>query len=150
MAGHGEKLSRKMEQAIAALLSAPTISEAAKIAGIGERTLLRWMKDPLFSNAYRAARCDTVSFVIGRLQQASADAIDTLVKRARGYLTTEEYFERTPDGTRIRVKKIRKELNPDVAAAKAILELSLKGHELENLEARIKSLELANLGDRNR
>jgi hypothetical protein len=39
MAGHGEKLSRKREQAIAALLSASTLVEAAKAAGIGDRTL---------------------------------------------------------------------------------------------------------------
>lgn len=39
MAGHGEKLSRKQEQAITALLVAPSIIEAATQAGIGEHTL---------------------------------------------------------------------------------------------------------------
>jgi len=43
--GHGEKLSRKQEQAIAALLTCPTIEQAAKAAGVGETTLWRWLQD---------------------------------------------------------------------------------------------------------
>jgi hypothetical protein len=38
MTGHGEKLTRKKEQAIAALLSEPSISRAAKTASIGENS----------------------------------------------------------------------------------------------------------------
>ena len=37
--GHGEKLSRKQEQAVVALLTMPTIRKAAEKAGVGERTL---------------------------------------------------------------------------------------------------------------
>ena len=36
MIGHGAKLPRKRQQAIAALIEAPTIKEAAGIVGIGE------------------------------------------------------------------------------------------------------------------
>lgn len=140
-AGHGEKLTRKMEQAIAALLSTQTIADAARVTGIGERTLMRWMKEPIFAEAYRKARRETLAFVLGRLQQASSEAVDTLLKRAQGYSTTEEEFQRLPTGGKIRIKKTRKHLHPDVAAAKAILELSLRGHELEDLEARIRVLE---------
>lgn len=41
MATHNDKneLSPKQQKAIIALLSEPTITEAAKIAGVGERTL---------------------------------------------------------------------------------------------------------------
>jgi hypothetical protein len=60
MTGHGEKLSRKREQAIAALLTQPTIAAAAKMAGIGERTLRRWLKLPEFASAYDAARREVV------------------------------------------------------------------------------------------
>ena len=39
MSGHGEKLTRKQEAAIAALLLQPTITAAAAAVGIGEATL---------------------------------------------------------------------------------------------------------------
>jgi hypothetical protein len=60
VAGHGEKLSRKREKAIAALLTEPTIAQAAKAAGIGEKTLRRWLKSPEFSLAYDAARRELI------------------------------------------------------------------------------------------
>jgi hypothetical protein len=48
MKGHGEKLSRKQEHTIAALLTAPSVAEAAQSAGVGEPTLYRWLKEPAF------------------------------------------------------------------------------------------------------
>ena len=42
MPGHGDKLSRKQEQAIAALLAEPTIEAAAPKADIGLTTLKNW------------------------------------------------------------------------------------------------------------
>jgi hypothetical protein len=56
MAGHGEKLGRKQEDAIAALLSQRTVEEAAHVTGVGVRTLLRWMKIPEFDADYRRVR----------------------------------------------------------------------------------------------
>jgi transposase-like protein len=53
MAGHGEKLGRKQEEAIAALLSQRNIEEAARAAGVGTRTLIRWLKLPEFGKEYR-------------------------------------------------------------------------------------------------
>jgi hypothetical protein len=47
MAGHGEKLGRKQEEAIAALLWRRNIDEAARVAGVGARTLLQWLKLPV-------------------------------------------------------------------------------------------------------
>ena len=41
--GHGAKTETVREQAIVALLSQPTITEAAAICGVGERTLRRWL-----------------------------------------------------------------------------------------------------------
>jgi transposase-like protein len=40
----GGKFDRKQEDAIAALLTQRNIEEAAKAAGIGANTLLRWLK----------------------------------------------------------------------------------------------------------
>ena len=58
MAGHGEKLTRKQEQAIAALLSESTVEKAATKAGVGYRTLKGWLALPDFRDAYRAAQRD--------------------------------------------------------------------------------------------
>ncbi len=42
--GHGDKLERKTEAAIVALLAHPTMPEAAKAAGVSETTLWRWLQ----------------------------------------------------------------------------------------------------------
>jgi hypothetical protein len=55
MKGHGEKLSRKQDLAIAGLLTEPTIGEAAQKAGVSEVTLWRWLKQADFTSAYRLA-----------------------------------------------------------------------------------------------
>ena len=70
MKGHGEKLSRKQEQAIANLLVAPTIATAAQQTGIGEPTLYRWLKDENFQTAYRTARRQVVQHAIVQVQGA--------------------------------------------------------------------------------
>lgn len=57
-AGHGEKRSRREDLALAALISEPTIGEAAKKVGISEVTIWRWMQDPEFQDKYRMARCN--------------------------------------------------------------------------------------------
>jgi transposase-like protein len=54
--GHGAKFGRKKEEAIAAPLTQRNIEEAARTAGIGTQTLLRWLKVPEFEIAYREAR----------------------------------------------------------------------------------------------
>ena len=76
--GHGEKLSRKHEQAIAALLEQSTLVLAAADVGISVRTLRDWMKLPRFLSAYRAARRRCLEQSIGRLQLATSEATDTL------------------------------------------------------------------------
>jgi hypothetical protein len=81
--GHGEKLSRKQEQAIAALLTAGTLADAARSAGVSERTLRNWLKLPDFAAAYRSARRRMVEQSIGRMQAATGTAVDTLVAVAR-------------------------------------------------------------------
>src|ERR1017187_10527250 len=80
MVGHGAKLSRKMDVAIAALLAQPTVAEAARVIGIRPQTLSRWMKVPEFDTAYRAAQRAVLGRAIARLQQASGAAVTTLLK----------------------------------------------------------------------
>jgi len=80
MKGHGTKFERKMDEAIAALLTQRNIEEAAKLVGISPSTLLSWMKQPAFEAAYRTARRGAFSQSIARLQQATSAAVSTLLK----------------------------------------------------------------------
>ena len=120
MAGHGEKFGRKKEDAIAALLSQRNIDEAARTAGIGGRTLLRWMKDPEFDAAYRKARRLAFGQSVARLQQASGAAVSTLLKIM--------VDPAAPPSTRVR-------------AADSVLDHSAKSIELEDIDARVAELE---------
>src|SRR5262245_10490381 len=78
MKGHGERLTRKQEQAIAALLTLPTIEQAAASMDLNEKTLRRWLTDPAFLAAYREARRQIVEGAVAELQQAAKDAAATL------------------------------------------------------------------------
>ncbi len=119
MKGHGEKLGRKDEQAILALLTRPTIPEAAKACGVGEATLWRWMQEPEFRDRYRQARRQVLEGAIASLQQAAGEAATTL----RTLLKAESETVR-------------------LGACRAILEQATKGADLLDLEARIAALEV--------
>jgi hypothetical protein len=83
MSGHGEKLSRREEAAIAALVSETTHAAAAAKAGIGEATLRRWLQLPPFREAYRQARRQLVDAAVGRIQAATGQAVETLLAVAK-------------------------------------------------------------------
>ena len=116
---HG--ISRKQDTAIGALLSRPTISAAAESVGIGESTLRRWLKDRDFLAAYRAARREAVSQAVGHLQGACSVAVLALTDISQDV--------NCPASAR-------------VSAARTVLELALKGVELEDLAVRVEELEL--------
>jgi hypothetical protein len=83
MIGHGQKLTRKQEALIAALLTESTHAAAAAKAGIGEATLYRWLRLPVFQAAYRRARRELVEGAVGRIQAAAGQAVDTLLAVAK-------------------------------------------------------------------
>lgn len=116
--GHGEKRSRREEVAIAALLTEPTISDAASKSGISESTMLRWLADPRFQAQYRAARRQVVEQAVSRLQQATSDAVETLSRNMLCGVPASE-----------------------IAAAKAVLDFAVKGVELVDLAERVANLE---------
>ena len=76
--GHGEKRSRLEDKAIVALLNAPTIKQAAKDAGVSERTLRGWLSDPAFAGRYRAAARESYQLALGALRAAGSEAAETL------------------------------------------------------------------------
>jgi hypothetical protein len=120
MAGHQEKLTARQEHAIVALLTASSIAEAAEQRGIGERTLLRRLKDATFQTAYRAARRAVFQQVLIQVQQTTSMAVETFRKVMA-------------DATASPSAK--------VSAAKAVMEIAIKAVELEDLDARMTALE---------
>jgi hypothetical protein len=120
MTGHGEKLSRKQDQAITALVTCPSITEAAAQCGLAEVTLRRWLKHEVFQTAYREARRAVVQHAVVQIQHATGEAVETL-----------RSVMRDADAA----------ASARVSAAKAILETAVKAVELEDLESRILALE---------
>ncbi len=117
-----DNLSPQQHKAIAALLTSSSITQAADEAGVGHRTLFRWLADPTFSDAYRAARRESVQQAIARLQQLSGAAVVVL-----GQVMADK---RSPASSR-------------VAAASKILDTAIKVVELEQIEQRLAALEEA-------
>ena len=120
MAGLSSKLGGKKEAAILALLSQRNVEEAARAAGISERTLYRWMQEPDFDAAYRAARRAAFSQSTARLQQMCAAAVSTL-----GKIMVDQ---NAPAASRVR-------------AADSVLDHAAKAIEIEDIEARVSELE---------
>jgi hypothetical protein len=80
MSGHGEKLGRKKEAAIAALLTQRSIEDAARAVTISGKTLRRWMKLPEFQVEYLQARRDVLLQTNARIQQNSGAAASVQLK----------------------------------------------------------------------
>jgi len=120
MAARGSILGRKQEEAIAALLTQRNVEEAARAAGIGTRTLLRWLKLPDFQTAYREARRTAFGQAVARLQQGASAAATTLLKTM--------IDPNTPASVRVR-------------AAESVMNHAMKAIEIEDIEARVSALE---------
>jgi hypothetical protein len=78
--GHGSKFARKKEAAITALMTQRNIADAARTAGIGTQTLMRWLKVPEFHQAYSETCRAAVSQAAALAQQHSGTAVAALVK----------------------------------------------------------------------
>jgi hypothetical protein len=122
MIGHGAKFTRKMEVAVAAVLSQRNLEEAARVAGVGVATLTRWQKLPEFRKALRKARREALSQTIGRLQYGSSSAATTLLKVVLD--------KDTPPSTKVR-------------ASDSIINHALRAFETEDILERLEELERA-------
>ena len=120
MADSKQKIGRKQEEAVVALLSNRNIEDAARACNIPARTIYRWLREPAFDAAYRLARRQAFGQSIARLQQASSAAATTLMK----VMVAPE----TPASTRVR-------------AAESILTHAAKAIEIEDIEARVAAVE---------
>jgi hypothetical protein len=116
-AGHGDK-SRLHEKAIAALLTAPTLEDAAKTTGVSRATLLRWTQEPVFKAALRDARRQVIDATIAHLQGVTGEAVAALRKALTCNVPT-----------------VR------VSAARALLEYGFRSWEMVDLEERLAAVE---------
>lgn len=102
------------------LLARRTIRAACQAAGVSERTARRWLtEDADFRRRYRELRSAHVSEAVAKLQAGACRAVAALLTLAS-------------DGSR-----------PDLRlrAAVAVLDLALRGEAVENLAARVETLE---------
>ena len=79
-------VNAKQAKAIAALLTEKTIGAAAVSAGIGERTLYKWLADNSFRTALKSAEAELVDSAVRRLakgQGAALDTLETLMSKAK-------------------------------------------------------------------
>jgi hypothetical protein len=122
MSGFSEKLGRKKESAVMALLTSRNVDEAARAAGVTPRTLYRWQKEPEFEAACREARRAAVSQANGRLQQATGAAVTTMLKLMLDHTV--------PASVRIK-------------ACECVLDHANKTIEIADIEVRVEALEAA-------
>lgn len=75
---NGDRLSRVQDRAIAALMVTRTIAEAATAAGVGEKTLRRWLGSEPFATEYRAAAREAAREATSALLAAQREAVEVL------------------------------------------------------------------------
>ena len=120
MTKHKSSLTPTQQRSVQALLTAKSVSEAALVAHVGERTLFRWLTEPAFRAALAAAEGDLLDAATRRLlglQDAAIETFSDILKDAEA-------------GEAVRLK-----------AAQAVLDYLLKMRELRNVEQRLTALE---------
>lgn len=105
-------MTLKQEQAIAALMSEPTIVKAAQTVGVSDRTLRRWLRDPSFAAEYDAAQLQFRQQSIALLSRLTTAAVATLGTIIR---------QGSPDSPN------SEKASDKVAACRTILEWAFKG-----------------------
>lgn len=118
MAENGRR-NRKGDTALmTALASGQTVRDAARSAGIGERTATRRVADPDFRRRVAELRAEMIGRALGQLADGMTEAAGTLRKLLAA------------DGESVRL-----------GAARSILELGNKLREAVELEERLAALE---------
>lgn len=120
MTHSSENLDAARDKALAALLSEPTVADAARKSRISQATLYRYLREDDFKKLYREARADLVTHAITQLQRDCATASKTLREVCED--------KEAPASAR-------------VSAARAIIDGAVKAVELQDLAARVEELE---------
>lgn len=113
-------MTQRKERALQALLVCRTKAEAAKEAGVSERALREYMKDPEFMERYKQAFGDMVRDATRQAQQTLSPALSTL----------REIMEDKDEQAQARI-----------TAARSVLEYSLKLCEQTDILEQLRELE---------
>jgi len=111
-AAHGE--------AIAAILSTPSITEAADSLGVSRSTVYRWLDDDDFQAELKQARTRVFEAALSRMQSGLSRVTDELFRIA----------------TNKQVKPATR-----VSACRWYIDAALRSHELLNLSERVDAIE---------
>lgn len=113
-------LTPRQYKAIAALLATTSIRQAAIEAGVPEKTLHNWKKNPLFNRVYWEALREEWGQTKGRALTVASPMLQVLVRIA--------VKENARDADRI-------------SAASKVLDFATRVIELDDLEARMAAME---------
>lgn len=112
-------LTWRQEKAIVALMSEPTVGKAAKKAGVGTRTLERWIaEDEAFVAAFRKARRRALERAVAQLQHDATAARKALRRNVKCG-----------------------DPHAEIRAARSILDYGFKGEELFDVVALLEEAE---------
>ena len=120
MAKSGTELSQKQVRAISALITAPTIADAAWQADVSTRTIDRWLTQRSFQAELRLARSRVFCHAFGHLQQVASRAVAALDRVM--------HDNNASPASR-------------VSAARAALRFACHGIEIADFEERLAALE---------
>lgn len=120
---HTPRLTPRQHRAVAALLSCPTISEAAKTAQVSERTLYRWLVNQTFLAELHRQESELINNIARRLVSLADNALRTF----------QELLDDPQAGSSVRLR-----------AAENVLTHLLRVRELATLEERVSLLEAEN------
>lgn len=115
-------LTARQQSAIAVLLLCPTIRGASEKSGVPESSLYRWLRSPLFQEAYREAREASLQQAISTLQSATGAAVSVMLS----------LMANTKTAASVRL-----------ASARSVLEYAFKAKEMQEIEERLQALEEA-------
>ncbi len=119
--GRGINLSARKQRAVTALLLSSSLTEAARVARVGERSIRRWLaSDADFQGALAAAEQEAVDHAARRLAGCTAAALDALEGVIRN------------DGASAGVR---------VRACEVVLSCLMKLRAAQGVEARLAALE---------
>jgi hypothetical protein len=120
MEPEGTNLTRKQREAIPFLIGARSIEEGRKRAGVGKRTIHRWIRQPAFQNELEKSRDRFIDEALERLKGAVTQAVNVLAETMNG-----------TDAT-LRVR-----------ASGMVLDYFFRVKEIQEFETRLKRIEEA-------
>ena len=123
-----KRLTTPKRKAIAALLVERSVVDAARAAGVGERTLHRWLRDPVFLAELDQAEADMIGEATRQLVNGASDAVRFLLDVVN-------------DNEDV-INNSKADLTNRRLAAQAVINHMIKIRELQTIERRLVDLEL--------